>query len=237
MALGRVKFNRNETVLMTLFALSCFYLFEAHWLKPKRQALNDLKNEVSSVQASVDQNQALLTTLQSRAPASADLRTSNDLLEKYLKNNDRFSNVVAGIVANSNHSTFNVTKISAESQSQLFGYSQILYNIEADATFISIGKFLESLEDSSLLTEVSSIEIGRAGNDLRLLKTSIKMFSYVSKNSDPSIKLNSGNAARTPANDNPVAKLESAIDQHNEVAKKIEPLQNKLLGNEEAVKR
>ena len=237
MALGRVKFNRNETVLLTLFALSCFYLFDSHWLKPKRHALNDLKNEVSSAQASVEKNQSLLATLQTRAPASADLRTSNDLLEKYLKNNDRFSSVVAGIVSNSNHSTFNVNKISAESQSQLYGYSQILYSIEADASFISIGKFLESLEDSSLLTEVSSIEIGRTTSDLRLLKTTIKLFSYVSRNGDPNIKLNGGTAVRTPANENAVSKLESAIDQHNEVAKKLEPIQNKLLGNEEAVKR
>jgi Tfp pilus assembly protein PilO len=199
--------------------------------------LNDLKNEVTSVQASVDKNQALLVALQSRAPASADLRTSNDLLEKYLKNNDRFSNVVAGIVSNSNHSTFNVTKISAESQAQLYGYSQILYSIEADASFISIGKFLESLEDSSLLTEVSSIEIGRTGSELRLLKTKIKLFSYVSKSGDPNIKLNGTSAVRGPANENPVNKLESAIDQHNEVAKKLEPVQNKLMGNEEAVKQ
>jgi hypothetical protein len=132
-------------------------------------------------------------------PASLELKTSNELLDKYMKSNDRFSNVISTVISNSNNLSFVVNKIATESQAQLMGYAQTLYSIQASASFISIGKFLESLEDSPLLTEVQSIDIERTGNELKMCKANIKLFSYVSGSIDPGLLQGDQAAVRQPA--------------------------------------
>ena len=199
MAIGKFTLKKSETILLSLFALASFYLFQTYYMKPKKEVLNGMKSEVSALQIKNDQNQVLLSTLQNRVPASLELKTSNELLDKYMKSNDRFSNVISTVISNSNNLSFVVNKIATESQAQLMGYAQTLYSIQASASFISIGKFLESLEDSPLLTEVQSIDIERTGNELKMCKANIKLFSYVSGSIDPGLLQGDQAAVRQPA--------------------------------------
>ncbi len=206
MALGNFKLKKSEVVLTSLFAAAMVYLFQTYWLRPHKDHLNTLKSEVASVETQVEQSRSLLSTLKNRVPASIEVKTSNELLDKYIKSNDRFSNVVTSIIQSSNSLSFMLNKITAESQAQLMGYAQTLYSIQADASFISIGKFLESLEDSPLLTEVQSIEIERTGNELKMCKANIKLFNYVSGSVDPGLKMNAEEASRKPAGDSGAVK-------------------------------
>jgi Tfp pilus assembly protein PilO len=199
MALGNFRLKKSEVVLTSLFACAMAYLFQTYWLRPHVDQLNSMKSEVAGVQTQVDQNQSLLVTLKNRVPASIEVKSSNELLDKYIKSNDRFSNVVSSIIQSSNTLSFMLNKISAESQEQLMGYAQTLYSIQAEASFISIGKFLETLEDSPLLTEVQSIEIERTGNELKMCKANIKLFNYVSGTVDPGLKMKGEEAMRKPA--------------------------------------
>jgi hypothetical protein len=199
MSIGKFTLKKSETILLSLFALASFYLFQTYYMKPKKEVLNGMKSEVSALQIKNDQNQVLLSTLQNRVPASLELKTSNELLDKYMKSNDRFSNVISTVISNSNNLSFVVNKIATESQAQLMGYAQTLYSIQASASFISIGKFLESLEDSPLLTEVQSIDIERTGNELKMCKANIKLFSYVSGSIDPGLLQGDQSAVRQPA--------------------------------------
>ena len=199
MSIGKFTLKKSETILLSLFALASFYLFQTYYMKPKKEVLNGMKSEVSALQIKNDQNHVLLSTLQNRVPASLELKTSNELLDKYMKSNDRFSNVISTVISNSNNLSFVVNKIATESQAQLMGYAQTLYSIQASASFISIGKFLESLEDSPLLTEVQSIDIERTGNELKMCKANIKLFSYVSGSIDPGLLQGDQSAVRQPA--------------------------------------
>ena len=199
MSIGKFTLKKSETILLSLFALASFYLFQTYYMKPKKEVLNGMKSEVSALQIKNDQNHVLLSTLQNRVPASLELKTSNELLDKYMKSNDRFSNVISTVISNSNNLSFVVNKIATESQAQLMGYAQTLYSIQASASFISIGKFLESLEDSPILTEVQSIDIERTGNELKMCKANIKLFSYVSGSIDPGLLQGDQSAVRQPA--------------------------------------
>jgi hypothetical protein len=211
MALGKIKLKKSEVALLSLFAFASVYLFETYYLKPRKVALEALKVEESNLQMKIDQNQILLTTLKNKVPASIELKTSNELLDKYMKSNDRFSNVLTSIISNSNQIAFTVNRIATESQAQLMGYAQTLYSIQASASFIAIGKFLESLEDSPLLTEVQSIDIERTGNELRMCKANIKLFNYVSGTIDPGLQPANDGAIRAPAGD--VSNAKAAVEQ------------------------
>ena len=76
---------------------------------------------------------------------------------------------------------FSVSKIATSPPTLSQGFRKTLISLDAEATFLSIGTFLENLEDSPLLTEIDSIEIKRQAGDLKLCNAKIKIFSYVAE--------------------------------------------------------
>ena len=167
--------------MCSVFVLGLFYVYQHYWQSPKSADLVILNGKIAESQARVQENQALLAKLTARSPASEEVKTSHHLLDQYLKSNNHFSNVVTSIVESSKNDAFLLTKISSDKQAPVSGYVQTLYHVEVEASFIAIGKFLERLEDSSLLTEVDSIDITRLGTEMKRCKANINLFSYVTE--------------------------------------------------------
>ncbi len=176
---AQFRFSMKMSLIFssTLF-ISVLFLMQS-WSQNKVNEIAKLDQDISLIQAKMVKDQLAYDQLQKRAPASVEANLASQLLEQYLKFNGRFSSVVNGIVLSSNGNAFALNKILSESQVQAVGYTQTLYSIEAEASFIAIGKFLEKMEDSPLLTEVDSIEISRIGNEMKRCKAKIKLFSYV----------------------------------------------------------
>lgn len=171
----------RQSIMLTLIILCMLFLFERFFHKPRSLKVAEVAQEIRAEQEKLQASQNLLSQLAARKPSAIDSKASQDLLEKYVKSNDRFSKVVSSIASENEANPYQLNRISAEKQTQIAGYSQTLYNVELEATFISVGKFLERLEDSPLLTEVDSIEITRLNSEMKRCKTKIRLFSYVAK--------------------------------------------------------
>jgi len=174
----KIRLKSNEAALLSLIIVVFLVLFTIMWDRSGTMAsLTVSRNQVAASKAKLDENKALYDKLTKRSPSSEGLNT--DYLDQYLKLNDHFSSVITGIVNSSKGNSFALNKISLESQAVENGYKQMLYSLDAEASFIAIGKFLERLEDAPLLTEVSSIEISRIDNEMKRCQAHIKLFSYV----------------------------------------------------------
>jgi hypothetical protein len=68
--------------------------------------------------------------------------------------------------------------MSTASQTFSGGFTQVAYDIELESNFLAVGRFLQRLEDSPLLTELHSIEIERAPSEMKRVRTNIKLYSY-----------------------------------------------------------
>lgn len=183
MKIGKLDFtlNRNETILVTATILSLFFLFSHYLRAPQNQKLLILKQEVDTAKSEVETNEQLLARLStgvSRGPASIEDPFARQRLEKYAQSNDRLSKIMQHLAKNKEH-TLVISRISTEKPTALSGYTKTRISLDAEASFVSIGKFLEKIEDSPLLTEVESIEINRVVGDLRLCNAKINLFSYV----------------------------------------------------------
>jgi Tfp pilus assembly protein PilO len=179
MQISKLITHPRTSIAVCVFALILTVCFQQFWVQPKSGELNDIETKISTLQKKMEADQLAYNDLQKRTPASVESASASQLLDQYLKFNGHFSSVVNGIVSNSQGGSFSLTKISSESQVQTVGYTQTLYTVEAEAPFIAIGKFLEKMEDSPLLTEVDSIDISRIGTEMRRCKAKIKLFSYV----------------------------------------------------------
>jgi hypothetical protein len=176
---GKMKLKLSESILICLFSLMSMFAFDRFWQKPHSKELKELQVKVVDAKKKIDETQKQLDGLKNRSPASADHHTTLSLFDRYLTTNDRFSSVLLGIFSGSKENDFSVQKISALQSNRFEGYTQTLYALEAESNFIAIGKFLENLEDSPLLTEVESIDISRIENELKQCKASIRLYGYV----------------------------------------------------------
>ena len=177
------KFKVKESLLMSVAILSLGFGFERFWVKPNARKLEELTQKTEATKKKIEDTQALIVKVKNRAPASLPTKdedhSTKSMLERYMRSNDRFSKVVMGIVAGSKDGSLSVSKISAERSLKVGAYTQTLYEVDAESSFLSIGKFLETLEDSPLLTEVDSIEITRIEQEMKRCSAKIKLFGYV----------------------------------------------------------
>ncbi len=184
MKLREGRFKLRETLLLSLGILAVGFGFQRFWVVPKTKSLDELGKQVDSARKQLDETRAMIAKVGSRAPASttpvvADDHVARGLLDRYLESNDRFSKVVMGIVSGSKEGSFTISKILAEKSQKMGAYTQTLYELETESSFLSIGKFLESLEDSPLLTEVESVEISRIEQEMKRCTAKIRLYGYV----------------------------------------------------------
>ena len=174
----RVKFKKNEVALLSLILITFFVLLSFFSKKfDVLTTLNELHSKREVTKKKLAENQALYEKLVQRERSTDGLHSES--MDQYLLNNDRLSSVITGIVNSSKGKSFTLTKLSLDEQSTENGYKKILYSIEAEASFLDIGKFLERLEDAPLLTEVNSVEINRIDEEMERCQTHIKLYSYV----------------------------------------------------------
>ena len=178
MKLFSVKLKESELFLLCAVMLSLFFLFNFYWKNSSAVTLlsqTEAKNIAAKTQLS--ENQVLLDKLNKRGPSSDAIQ--NEYLDQYVLVNDRFSSIITKIVSSSNGHGFTLSKLSLDDQSTESGYKKMLYSLDAEASFIDIGRFLEQLEDAPLLTEVNSVEINRIDNEMKRCRARIKLYSYV----------------------------------------------------------
>jgi hypothetical protein len=173
------RLKLSESILLSLVIVGGGVLFQRFWVLPNSQRLVELQEKAKATQAKIDELKTQLGTIKVKAPATEEVKTAQSLLDRYISTNDRFSSVIMGIFSGSKEREFNISKIIAEKSEKVGVYTQTLYQIDAESSFIAIGKFLEGLEDSALLTEVDSINITKIEEEMKRCRASIRLFGYV----------------------------------------------------------
>jgi len=177
---GKLKFR--ESILLAAGVIAMAIAFEKFWVAPNSVRLTGLEQKSGAARKKIEETRALIEKVRTRAPASVPAKvedhTTRALLEKYIGSNDRFSKVILGVVSGSKDGEFTISRIASEKSVKMGSYTQTAYEIEAESSFLAIGKFFETLEDSPLLTEVDSIEISRIEEEMRRCTAKIRLFGY-----------------------------------------------------------
>lgn len=178
MKLTQIKISKNESIMISLTLVTFIFLFGILWKSSSMNAnLESIRAKAIISKQKLADNEALIAKLNQRTPAS--LAGNSEILDRYVLANDHFSSVITGIVSNAKGDAFKLSKLTLEEQATDNGYKKMLYALDAEASFVEIGKFLENLEDAPLLTEVQSIVINRIDNEMKRCQAHIKLYSYV----------------------------------------------------------
>lgn len=176
---SKFKLKPSESILISLVLLAVMGVFQVYWVKPNSKKMFEIQVKTAAIQKKIEESKSLIVSAGSRTPANEEAKTTQNLLERYVTSNTKFSKIITGIFNGSKDGGFSISKITAERSSAIGAYTQTLYNLQAESSFISIGRFLETLEDSPLLTEVESIDINRIENEMKKCRADIRIFGYV----------------------------------------------------------
>jgi Tfp pilus assembly protein PilO len=181
-AQAKTKMSPLSMVLMTLIISLFFVLFNRHFKKPMQDKLYAQKQQLETMYNEVQKKRATLAQLaNSRKTTVVDSRGLRQLIDRYTEANAHLSKVIQHL-SHSEENAFYLGSITTDKPSQLGPYTRTPLQLDAEATFVSIGQFLERLEDSPLLTELESFEINRKTTDLKLCSVKLKLASYQKEN-------------------------------------------------------
>lgn len=168
------KLNNREVVIcsITLFLLVVSYAFILR--SNKREQIASLKIEVQAAQVQLAKNQKDVLGA-TRSSASVDLGANKDLLEA----NSNFSNLIQNLSGDG--SLYRVNRLSLDSAEEKQGLSKNTFSLEIETSFSNLGQFIEKLEASNFLVEISQIEVSRLSKELRQCVAKIQINSYVAR--------------------------------------------------------
>jgi hypothetical protein len=115
-----------------------------------------------------------------RAPSST---AAGDEAQKLISQNAQFAFLIRDLIEQSAISGFQIQRLETVSIESGGDYDKILYSMDVEASYRSLGRFIEQLETSKMMIEIKSIEITRrAEDDLRGTVGRLKIYNYVVKN-------------------------------------------------------
>ncbi|NDC76530.1 MAG: hypothetical protein EBZ67_01400 [Chitinophagia bacterium] len=91
------------------------------------------------------------------------------------------TNIVRELSGGDTPDLFLIRNLSVGREEKFADYSKVLFNLEIEAPFMSVGHFLEKLEKSDLLTEVVNIDISRVEREMKRCTIKLSLYSYVAR--------------------------------------------------------
>jgi hypothetical protein len=173
--------SRRELLLVAGGLLSILYLYSTYWHGPRDRELAAIRTQVSEAKVKLDSDLALLESL-SRTGSPAPNEEPADLrLDQVRGLNSKFANLLNEVSSNEGSDPFKIIRIATGPREAFAEYLKVLFKLEFQAPFHSVGRFLERLEKSDLLTEVVSVDISRADPELKRCTVRLELYSYASR--------------------------------------------------------
>jgi hypothetical protein len=168
----------RELKLMALTGLALVFLgFKMILVKQWKQR-NEVRLEVTNLEENILKAQISVNQMKINALAQATASTGNGP-EALLEKNNNISSLLTKMSGDGVR--FSLNRLVVEEHKVINGYSRTLFNLEIESSFIELGKFIESMENSDFLVDFQSVEISRVDRELKLAVAKIKVFSYASR--------------------------------------------------------
>lgn len=182
MAPKKFKLSPKENSLICITLVAGFFMLNKHILNPKRDALSEIHKKIVSITGEVERDRKAMAELTKRKPASVETGTdSSEVMKNLDGKNQQFSNIISSLAKGDGQSPFLLSRISVDKATDSKSYLKTSFSVDVEASFMAIGRFLEGLEESTLLMEVDSVSITRMSNELKKCTAKVKFSSYTGK--------------------------------------------------------
>lgn len=192
------KLSKRELILGALTLLAVFFGFIKYIYLPKKSEIALLTQNIINQEVQLKTSRAELEAMSQvkgpalGGPAASGGGASGGLVSSTTSVNEnslpessildvtsRLGAFISEISNTENNSPFRLVRITNEEQAEIDGaITKMSFSLDVETTFMEIGKFVEKLERSPLLTEVRSMQMSRLDDDLRMISVKLKLTSY-----------------------------------------------------------
>lgn len=170
-----LKLNFRERALLFVSSILVSCLLVKLFVFDEYSQMASLGRQIDDLSSQIEQSQNSLIQLQN----AKNEMTANAALLAYKKENVGQAGLMKVLSeTEKKNNGFALRKIASEKNEKLDEVEKNTFQMEVEAPFISIGSFLENLENSKLLTRVDSVQVFRTEKELSLCRAKIIVDSY-----------------------------------------------------------
>jgi len=173
--------SARELFLVLAGMLSLAFGYYQFWHLPRSQELASLRTQLFESKKKLESDLAVINSLNQVSQADQVIEKADQKLEQVREMNSNFANIVRELSGGDTPDLFQIRNLAVKSEDRFADYSRVLFNMEIEAPFLSVGQFLERLEKSDLLTEVIQIDITRLEKEMKRCTIKLALYSYVAR--------------------------------------------------------
>lgn len=166
-------------VMGAMAALS--YSYFQFWHLPQSRDYQALQKQVIEAQRKLDGDLSAADSLSKKAKLDPVEEAADVKMDQIREMNSNFANIVRELSGGDTPDLFLIRNLSVGREEKFADYNKVLFNLEIEAPFISVGQFLEKLEKSDLLTEVINIDISRVEREMKRCTIKLSLYSYAAR--------------------------------------------------------
>lgn len=181
-----VKFSKRERILCLVTVVAMFFGYSKWVVAKKRASIRAMDINIQTLESSSRDLKTMMAAIQQkRSLASAPVDAAeSDALPQYLTNSASLSNLIRQLTNEDPAHKYNVKSIvgrpaAIEKGAESKPYELISYEVKLETSFLSVGHFIERLEESKFVLDVVSVEVQRIESDLKRCTATIRLNSYV----------------------------------------------------------
>ncbi len=171
----------TREILLTVAGLGALALVYANtWHAQGKTDIVREQKAITEAQKKLKADQELIETLK-REETAPGREKQDARLATIREANNNFTNIVKALSGDDTPDLFTIKSLKVDNEEPFSEYNKVLFTLELDAPFLHVGKFLEKLEQSDLLTELVDIEATRIDPELKRCSVKLSIYSYVSR--------------------------------------------------------
>jgi hypothetical protein len=157
------------------------YLYFQFWHFPQAREYETLKKQVVEAKKKLDGDLAAADSLSKKARLDPVEEAADLKMDQIREMNSNFANIVRELSGGDTPDLFLIRNLTLAKEEKFADYNKVMFNLEIEAPFMSVGQFLERLEKSDLLTEVVNIDISRVEREMKRCTIKLSVYSYVAR--------------------------------------------------------
>jgi hypothetical protein len=158
------KLSRREIILGYITLLISILGFVRFVCNPQYEAFKASFDKVEKMQTKIEHNNTLISEFEKRSIASLQTGPENSPMNEYVLSSQHLAQIIDHLITDDKHLITRM--IRADKSKQEKDHTDISFKVELVGSFMSIGAFIERLENSRILAQVSSVDVMRVGSDL-----------------------------------------------------------------------
>ncbi|MCB0420782.1 MAG: type 4a pilus biogenesis protein PilO [Bdellovibrionales bacterium] len=176
--LPKLHLSTRERILAGAVIVSLMFGFYKFWFSKQMNEIDRLSREIETIKRTVQTDQQLLQQLHAQSVQNLQKSGKDSRYLKYIEASRYLSSLIERLGADKSNQGISLVKMSVSERTKVNDFSKNSFALEIESSFVALGKFLGTIEQSKMLLEVNSVHITRIDNEMKRCVATVEVDGY-----------------------------------------------------------